>query len=678
MTKHFGLRSLLAVSILIFAISAPVYGQDGESVTYDVVVYGATSAGVIAAVQVARSGRSVVLIEPGQHPGGMSSSGLGRTDHGNVRAIGGLSKEFYQRLYVFYHGGGLNNPGQWTFEPHAAEEIFNELLEEDGIEVIYGERLDLRNGVVMDGNKIDRIVMESGREFSGRIFIDATYEGDLMALAGVSYTVGRESASEYGETYNGVQTGNARHHNFNLYVDPYLWPGDPSSGLLPNVTGEEPGVEGVGDDRVQAYNYRLCLTNNPENRLMWHLPAYYDQRNYELLIRYFEAGLNSIPYHMASGMPNGKTDVNNSGGFSTDYIGMNYDYPEGDYETREEIAYDHEMYIRGLMYTLSYNPRIPLEIRQRVREWGLARDEFTDNRNWPYMMYIREARRMVSDYVMTEHNCTGWAVAPDSIGMGSYQMDSHNVQRYVDESGYVRNEGDIQVGGFDPYPISYRSIIPREGECENLLVPVCVSASHIAFGSIRMEPVFMILGQSAAVAAIMALDEGCSVQEVEYGELRMELIRWGQVVERSISIENMDGVVIDEDEASLIGEWEGSVSEWPYVGEGYIHDNNAGDGCTASYIASLPTSGQYEVRVYYTDHQNRATNTSVSVDHAFGLEEIVLSQRVAPEYEHAYVVLGKYSFFSHRPAGVEISNDGADGYVIADAVQFVPVILSAF
>jgi len=513
----------------------------------DVVVYGGTSGGVVAAVQAARMGRSVVLIEPSRHLGGLSSGGLSATDIGNKRAIGGVAREFYQRIFRYYAqeegvwtretfdqyrrraGGMVDADTMWGFEPHAAEAVFQQMLAEAGVEVALGERLDLTAGVRKNGARIVAIAMESGRTVSGRTFIDATYEGDLMAKAGVGCAVGREGNAAYGETLAGVQTKNARYHQFDKTVDPYVTPGDPRSGLLPGVHADGPGKEGEGDRRVQAYNFRMCLTDVPENRVPTPKPANYDPRRYELLLRYLEAG-GSPALGNPKPMPNRKSDVNNKGAFSTDNIGMNYAFPDGDYATREKIIAEHRDYQLGLMWTLANDRRVPVKLRVHVAAWGLAKDEFTDGGNWPHQLYVREARRMVSDYVMTERNCRGTRVAEDSIGLAAYTMDSHNVQRYVDAKGHAQNEGDVEVGGFPPYPISYRSIVPKAAECTNLLVPVCLSASHIAYGSIRMEPVFMVLGQSAATAASQAIEKDCDVQAIDYAQLRERLLKDKQIL----------------------------------------------------------------------------------------------------------------------------------------------------
>jgi len=539
---------ILISSLTLFSACMNVQTTSRKSpeAVYDLVVYGGTSGGVIAAVQAARMGKSVLLVEPGENLGGLTSGGLGSTDIGNKAAIGGLASDFYSRICQYYQEEDAWNwqnrkdyqPGDawdkeqrwWMFEPRVAEGLFNDLVREASVPVLFKERLNLKEGVVKEGSRIKCLVLESGRVVRGRMFIDATYEGDLMALAGVSYTVGREANSQYGETLNGVQTRRATHHQFNFPVNPYIVPRDPSSGLLPGIHAEGPGAEGAGDHRVQAYNFRVCLTDAAENRVPFSKPENYDPLRYELLLRYFEAGFDQLPWHH-SYMPNRKTDTNNNHGFSTDNIGKNYLYPDGDYRTREAIVQDHISYQQGLLWTLANHPRVPEAIRAQASQWGLARDEFEGTGHWPHQMYVREARRMVGDYVMTELNCRGKQVAPHSVGLGAYNMDSHNVQRYVDGEGHARNEGDVQIGGFPPYPIAYEAIVPQATECSNLLVPVCLSASHIAFGSIRMEPVFMVLGESAATAACLALDRNTAVQAVDYRELRERLTAQGQVLE---------------------------------------------------------------------------------------------------------------------------------------------------
>jgi hypothetical protein len=515
----------------------------------EICVYGGTAGAVIAAVQASQLGRSVILVSPDAHLGGLSSGGLGQTDIGNKRAIGGLARQFYERIAQHYARAEAwtqqirtayksvgqsaiesGEPAMWTFEPHVAEKIFEDYVRENKLTVLRRERLDLTHAVEKSGARLTAIRLESGRIIRAQMFIDATYEGDLMAKAGVSYRVGREANSEFGETLNGVQTAQAKSHQFFPGVSPYVVAGDPSSGLLPGITtATPPPADGSGDARVQAYNFRLCLTDSPDNRIPFAKPAVYDERTYELLLRNFEAGLKILPLHNA-GMPNRKTDTNNNTAFSTDFLGENYAYPEADYATRDRIRAAHLAYTQGLLWTLANQPRVPEKIRIEVARWGVTRDEFTDNAGWPTQLYVREARRMTGDYIMTEHNCTGRTLAPDAVGLGAYGMDSHNTQRTVNAAGHVANEGDVQVKVAAPYPIAYSAIIPRAAECENLLVPIALSATHIAYGSIRMEPVFMVLGQSAATAAAQAIAQKTSVQNIDRTQLHARLLADHQVL----------------------------------------------------------------------------------------------------------------------------------------------------
>lgn len=544
--------ALLALSLLsVFIACGPA--EEQEEIT-DVIVYGGTSGAVTAAIQAKKMGKSVIVVSPDTHLGGLTAGGLGWTDTGKKEVIGGLSREFYQRVYTKYQEedawkwedrSDFGNQGQgtpaidgefrtmWIFEPHVAEAVYDEWVEELGIEVVRDEWLDRENGVTVEDGKITAMRTLSGKEFKGKMFIDATYEGDLMAAAGVSYHVGREANSVYDEEWNGVQTGVYHHrHHFNVLdqpIDPYWTKGDPSSGLLPRISAEDPGVKGEGDNKVQAYCFRTCMSNHPDNRVPFPRPENYDSTQYELLVRIFDAGWREW-FGKFDMIPNRKTDTNNHGPFSSDNIGMNYDYPEAGYERRKEIIKEHEDYQKGLLYFVANDPRVPKETQEEFQKWGLARDEFTDNGNWPHQIYVREARRMIGKYVMTENELLQKKPTPESVGMGSYTIDSHNIQRYVDENGHVHNEGDIGVPLPQPYEIAYGSLVPEKEEIQNLVVPVAVSASHIAFGSIRMEPVFMILGQSAATAAVMAMEQGIPVQDLPYEELRTRLLADGQVL----------------------------------------------------------------------------------------------------------------------------------------------------
>jgi hypothetical protein len=491
---------------------------------FDIVIYGGTAAGITAAVQAKIMGKSVVVIEPSQRIGGLTSGGLGDTDVGMKQAIGGLSLEFYKRVARKYS----QDEACWLFEPKVALEVLQDLVAEHSIEIVYGERLELKDGVIKQGSRIISIRMESGNIYKGKVFIDTTYEGDLMGKAGVSYFVGRESNSQYGETLNGIQPGNEL-NELPSGIDPYVVKGVPSSGLLQRVNSDRGGNVGDGDTKLQAYNFRMCLTNNPDNRMEIEKPEGYNEADYEILFRAIEQGQSSRFFKLNRVTPD-KTDSNNNSGISTDYNGMNHSYAEADYITREQIWHAHRIYQQGYVWTIQNHPRVPEEIRAVYKPWGLPLDEFIEYGHWTPQLYVRESRRMISDYVVTEHVVRLEEPVPDSIGMGSFAMDSHHTQYYVNEDGHVSTEGGFYVKLAAPYPISYRAVVPKKTECTNLIVPVCVSASHAAYGSIRMEPVFMILGQSAAAAAALALDTDGIVQNVKYEQLHAILVQENQVL----------------------------------------------------------------------------------------------------------------------------------------------------
>ena len=508
---------ILLLVLLCHSFSG-IYAQE----KYDIVVYGGTSAGIICAIQGAMKGKRVVLIETGNRIGGMTTGGLGDTDFGNEKAIGGLSSEFYKRVALKYGKKGR----QWHFEPKVALAVFQEWLQEYNVPIVYNERLDLNNPLEMNGKIIVRINMESGKEYRGKIFVDATYEGDLLAKAGVSYFVGREASSKFEETFNGYVGGNELPSG----IDPYKIKGDTKSGLLRRVNVRQGGKIGDGNKLLQAYNFRMCLTNNPENRIMIEKPDGYLEEDYEILFRAIERGQNRRFFKLNL-VSADKTDSNNHSGISTDYIGTNYLYPEADYATRDLIKQQHEIYQKGLVWTLQHHPRVPKEIRNYYGSWGLPKDEFLDNGHWPSQLYVRESRRMQSDYIVTQQIVLSEQAVKDPIGLGSYAVDSHHAQYCVGEDGFVRTEGGFYQVFKKPYSISYRAIVPKKQECQNLLVPVCVSTTHAAYGSIRMEPVFMILGQSAATAAVIAIDKNIAVQNVKYRELEAELLNGKQLMQ---------------------------------------------------------------------------------------------------------------------------------------------------
>jgi len=666
-----------------------------EDSSADVIVYGGTSAGVAAAVQVSRMGHSVILIEPGKHIGGLTSSGLGFTDSGDKRVIGGISREFYQRVRKHYDNPAAwvhqkaskyaryrsSEDAMWTFEPKVAEAIFLDMLKEAKVTVLMQERLDRTSGVAINSDRVQSITMESGKQITGKQFIDATYEGDLMAAAEVRFTVGRESNELYGEQLNGNQVkANVHNHRFTKNVDPYLKPGDSASGLLPGIEETGPGVDGTGDHRVQAYCFRMCMSNAPANRLPFPKPANYDEKRYELLFRNFEAGDLRFPLSPDM-MPNGKTDTNNNCAVSTDYLGGNYKYPEASYAEREAIVQDHEDYQKGLMWSLANHPRVPDSIRKEMAQWGLPADEFTDNGNWPHQLYIREARRMVSDYVVTEADCRRVRIVEDSVGLGSYNMDSHNVRRFVTADGFVQNEGDVQVSPGGPYLISYRSIVPARGQATNLSIPVCLSSSHIAYGSIRMEPVFMILGQSAATAAVQAMATNTDLQTLPFAALREQLLKDGQVldlppgipVKEAISQKSLPGIVLDDAEATVTGAWARSSSAGKYVGVDYIHDGDLEKGeKSITWTIKAPTAGQFALRMSYSANPNRATNVPITVTHIGHSSTQTVNQKLPPKIDGLFHPLGYYELKRNDQLTITISNASTNGHVIADTVQLLP------
>ncbi len=533
------IANLLCVLVLLLLLCGCASAQPKEQAVYDLVVYGDSSGAVTAAVAAKRQGKSVILVNPTNFLGGMSASGLGATDFlGQRKTFGGIASEFYDAIALTYKQDFVR-----SFEPHTGQAVFDKLVADAEVPVVFNELLDRRpgKGVAMDGKRITSITTLSGKTYHGRMFIDATYVGDLMAAANVTYTVGRESEAQYNEDLAGVRRGdtNPRTHytqkdkdHFIVPVDPYVVEGDPSSGLLPYVFKIDNLTNGQGDRKIQAYNYRVCLTTNPDNAIPIDKPKGYREIDHELLLRNFDAGDTRMPALIEPLAGEGKkVDWNSKEAVGTDYAGANWDYPEASYEKRLEIEQAHKTYTLGFFWTLANSDRVPQAIREKAKTFGLPKDEFKDNGGWPYMIYIREARRMVSNYVMTQANCMGQRKVSDPVAPGSFGMDSHAVQYFVNEQGHVRRDGVIWRVPPKPYGISYQSIVPCTGECENLFVPVCLSASHVAHGSIRMEPVFMALSESAAYAAILAIQNNVPVQAVDYTQLREQLDRAGQVLE---------------------------------------------------------------------------------------------------------------------------------------------------
>jgi hypothetical protein len=630
-------------------------------------VYGGTSAGVIAAYAAAKLNKTVVLIEPGNRLGGLSTGGLGYTDIGNKYVVTGLARDFYRRIGQHY--GRFE---QWTFEPKVAEAIFLDYIKRGNVKVIYNTRL---RGLTKKGNHIMAIELENSLNPSAKTqtiaasqFIDCTYEGDLMAKAGVSYTTGREANSLYNETVNGVQIREG--HQFPDGIDPYKIPGKPESGLLWGISPETMAPFGSGDKKIQSYNFRLCLTNDPANKVEITKPEGYDATHYELLLRYLAAkpAKDWSAFLKPDMMPNHKTDINNNGPFSTDMIGMNYAYPDGDYATRAAITKAHEVYTKGFLYFIGHDPRMPEHLRNQMSKWGYPKDEYTNNGNFTPQMYVREARRMVGAYVMTEANCLRKEVVEDGVGMGAYNMDSHNAERIV-LNGMVKNEGDVQLRGISPYPVAYRSIIPKKEQCDNLTVPVCLSASHMAYGSIRMEPVFMVLAQSAAVAASQAIDRKTSVQQIDIKQLQADL-KSNPLVDHSTA-----EILVDNDDAEHVtktGSWKRETIGG--YGPSFYLDTAKSIPTEIKFTPEVKQAGKYHVYIYIPKVSRASLLTQIQISD--GQNTIIKTinkndVQVVGQTQGEWVSLGVNQFAVGKNGYVQVTNKGADGAIVADAVLLV-------
>ncbi|MDR0572556.1 MAG: FAD-dependent oxidoreductase [Tannerella sp.] len=657
MKKHFICAIILSICISCGGGNDATLQKD-----VDVCVYGGTASGVIAAYSAAKLGKSVILVEPGKYLGGMTTGGLGWTDIGNKYAVTGLARLFYRRLGKRY--GKLE---QWTFPPSAATQEIDRFIADGRVETLRLHRIvdaDKRDAVIR------RITLEKSDDaeaphivVNARQFIDCSYEGDLMARAGVSYFTGREGNDVYDESLNGVQL--SIQHQFPDSIDPYHIEGDPSGGLCWGISDNVLQAAGSGDSCIQAYNFRLCLTDRPDNRRQFEKPASYDPSKYELLaraIRKMPADINQYLLYQTE-QPDAKYDVNNRGPLSTDMIGMNHAYPDGDYETRARIWQEHVEYTKGLMYFLSHDERIPEALRSKVDELGWAKDEFVDNDNFPTQLYVREARRLHGEYVMTQHNCQGDETVGDGVGLAAYGMDSHNCQRIV-TNGMVKNEGDVQYGGFPPYPVSYRSIAPQRRECVNLLVPVCISSTHIAYGSIRMEPVFMVLGQSAAVAASMAIDAGCAVQDIDVDALRKKL-RNDPYLDGSVPEILVDDTDIDK----VRRQWWWVKRFGAHYKTSFIYSENQPSNSVCTFLPAIRKAGKYAVYFYCTALPNAELPDalSLSVRHKHGESCVDIAPK---EAKGSWAALGTYDF--DERCAVVVDGKKTKGPVFADAILLIP------
>jgi hypothetical protein len=661
------LRRILFVFVISGITSTKLFSQ--KIIDVDVCVYGGTSAGVIAAYTVQKLGKKAILVEPGRTLGGMSSGGLGYTDIGNKYAITGLARDFYRRI-----GNHYGKFEQWIFEPHVAEQIFNDYVKRGNYKVLFETRL---KEVRKKGSSITEVVLENSNGgnpaviIRARMFIDCSYEGDLMAQSGVSYTVGREDNKQYNETINGVQLMNG--HQFPDGIDPYKKAGDPESGLLWGISNEQLLPNGTGDRKVQAYNYRICLSSDPGNQVPITRPEEYDSSRYELLLRLFDAfpGRRTLnDYLIWSHMPNKKTDINNRGGFSTDMIGMNHDYPDGTYAQRKKIIRQHELYTKGLLYFYGHDPRVPEQLRTEMLKWGYPKDEYKLNGNWSPQLYVREARRLVGNYVMTQANCEGKEVVKDGVGMAAYTMDSHNIQRIV-VNGQVKNEGNVEIGGFGPYPISYGALIPKSSEVNNIFVPVCLSATHIAYGSIRMEPVFMVLAQSSATAAVMAIDDKTDVHHVDVASLQQRLK--SDPLSDGLAFD----LLVDNDDKNVEVKGNWVVEKKGGYGPTFlVNQPDAREISTVTFTPEIPRTEKYAGYIYFPKVDKSSASTKVTVNDGKTSKEIIVREsdiRVEGQTSGEWVSLGTYTLPQGRKSYTEVSTANADGKVVADAVIWVPV-----
>jgi len=669
----------MKVNLIILTLIFSCLSVSSQTKVYDVVVYGGTSSGVIAANALKRLGKSVLLIHYGKHLGGLSASGLGETDIGNKYVVTGLSRDFYRRMGKEYHRFEA-----WKFEPHKAEKIFNDYINEQKVEVLYNYRIV--KAEKKDG-RIKSITVENALQPSlqtqkliiGKTYIDCSYEGDLMAAAKVSYFVGRESNTTYDETYSGVKGVN---HDNQLPdgIDPYKIPGDSTSGLIWGIQNDKLQTNGTGDKKVQAFNYRLCLSRNPKNQIKFSRPLYYDSTQFEILRRLIKQradlgwsqNLEQL-YLRMSIMPNDKTDTNNKGGFSTDMIGESWEYAEADYQKRLQLEAKHKHYIQSLFYFLATDSIVPQHLKNQMNEWGWAKDEFLDNGNFPWQIYVREGRRMIGEYVITQHDCEKRKIVEDAIAMAAYNIDTHNSQRLVVEKNgvkMVKNEGDIQIP-VNPYPISYRALVPKSNECTNLIVPVALSASQVAYGSIRMEPVFMVLGQVAAIASHLSINNNISVQDVDINKIR-EMLITNPLLDGSAPEIICDNS--NKTDVKVIGKWELSPKTMStYHENALILKNDSAEEAYVNFKAPK-NAGFYKIHVYQPENPKKLkdfefeSTIKLRIKNAYGIDkkEINIEKNLGE-----WIEVGEYQLSANDY--VEIYTGKSEKYVAADAVLFVPI-----
>ncbi|MFO1485626.1 MAG: FAD-dependent oxidoreductase [Verrucomicrobiaceae bacterium] len=657
----------------------------------DVIVYGATPGGFCAAIAAAREGASVVLLEPTAHVGGVNTGGLCFSDSNQtVRStVMGLFDEWHARVEKDYQQRGVKLPYQvsvkdhthWTYEPHVAAKITQEMLDEAGVKVLTKRVL---KSVAKSGAHITQITTSDG-EFTAKVFIDGTYEGDLMAASGVSWAIGREGRKAFGEPLAGKQYPKAKMAISGL---------DAAGKPLPLITTMDAGPEAEGDKNVMVYSFRLCVTKDAANRVPFPKPANYDPERFEAVRRYFAQEKRPIlPWDLYP-LPGNKFDANNGIGkqFSMGLVGACNGWSEADEAGRAKIWEAHKQYTLEFYHFLTTDAAVPEHIREEMSELGLCHDEFADYDHWSPQLYVREGRRMIGEYIISQKDIMDEPKKDDPIVVSSFPIDSHDCQR-VGTGEFVVDEGTImpqrmagRKHGY-PYHIPYRAITPKASECTNLLVPVALSCTHVGISSIRVEPTWMILGQSAGIAAALSAKQNLAVQKLPYPALRERLLAQKQVLDlptlpelppepvtpMSIDPKTLPGIVLDDMQAEIKGPWSRSSNFKPHIGTGYLHDDKRGDGeSSAVFRFKAPKSGKYDLRMAYSAHETRATKVPLTVRNGEKTVEFFADQTQPLPSGEAFRSIGKVELQKGLETTITLRNAGTDGFVILDALQLLP------
>jgi len=666
--------TIVLIAVWMFTLNV----RAGETNSADVVVYGSTPGGFCAAIAAAREGASVILLEPTGHIGGMNTGGLSFSDSNQMyrETLMGLFHEWHLRIQQDYEDRGITLPydvnvkdqSNWSYEPHIAMQVTTQMLAEAGVQVLTRRWLGSVNKI---GARIESLVTTSNDTFVARTFVDGSYEGDLMAAAGVSWTIGREGTADFGESLAGK-----RYPKGLMNIDGVDGGGDP----LPLITTTNAGPTDAADDNIMTYSYRLSLTTSAANKIPMPAPDNYDPARFEVMRRYVQAGGSSIGFDRYS-VPGGKVDGNNSIGrqFSLGLVGGGNGWATADESERTTLFEAYKQYTLEFLYFLSNDPVFSASQRASNAAWGLCADEFPDTDHFSPYLYVRESRRMQGMYVVSQSDIIGDPVKSDPIMISSFPIDSHDCQRIAYPDGGVRNEGTIfpvrQNGRGYPYQVPYRAILPVTNECDNLLVPVALSCTHVAISSLRIEATWMLLGQSAGIAAAMAADQDIAVQDLPYEDLKRRLIAQGQVLDLPLEFAPLTGIVLDDPDAELAGSWGTSTTITPYVGEGYRYTGAAGvfnDGsATATFRFTATTGGIYQLNMAYTPDPTRATNVPLTVASGPHVTHLSVDQTVARPAGSVLRSLGTVELATGADTVITIGTSNTTGFVILDAIQLV-------